>query len=521
MDKPLRILIVEDSEDDAALVLRFANHHRTPPEWKRVETLLQMQEALNEGHWDLVISDYHLPKFSGPEAIKTLRKLDSEIPLIIVSGTVGEDTAIEALKMGATDYVLKSNLGRLSSSIDRALKEHRTRVEKREAELQLQQAQKMDSIGRLAGGVAHDVNNVLAAITLFAEMAIDQIQENHLDQAKKYLEDILKAQDTAASIIRQLLVFSRRRMGPLLTIDFSSALVGIQPLITRLIGENITLVIKGTQEPLSVSADKTQLEQIVLNLVVNARDAMPQGGHLTLSIDSQQLDTMPPDLRLPLTSGKYIVLTSTDSGCGMPVDVLQHLFEPFFTTKEPGKGTGLGLSVIYGILRQANGSIRVSSIPNQGTTFQIFWPAALANIQTQKDSSIKKKEAIPKVGPLSILLVEDENALRTILAATLRKQGHTVFEAIHGEEALQKIQSNSKNIQLLITDIIMPKMGGPELAEKARALKPDLLVLFLSGYTTPTLQEHKFDPDVTWFLEKPFTSLALAKKVEEVLHDLQ
>ncbi len=513
MERNLRILLIEDSEEDAEVIMRLIRKDRSEPEWVRVETETQMKDALSSGLWDIVISDYHLPSFSGPAAIKILNKLGMSLPVIVVSGTVGEDTAIEALKIGATDYVLKHNLKRLPSAMERALQEFRTQREKQEMERQLVQAQKMESIGRLAGGVAHDVNNVLSAITLFAEMAIHQIQTQQYEPAQESIDGILKAQDSAASIIRQLLVFSRCRIGPVQVNDFSNILTQVRPLVTRITGENIELEIIASAHPILVSSDKTQLEQIILNLAVNARDAMSKGGKLTLSLEAKQIHSQPIDARLPMTPGKYAVLTSTDTGCGMSETILQRLFEPFFTTKDPGKGTGLGLSVIYGILRQAGGSVAVKSIPNEGTTFSIYWPVTLSSEETP---SLKPNLEVPSiVGPLTILLVEDEESVRKILAVTLRKQGHSVIEAAHGEEALLFL--DQEPISLLISDIVMPKMGGPELVQKAREKKPDLLVLFLSGYADNTLQDYHFDVGSTWFLEKPFTSLSLSKKVEEVL----
>lgn len=515
MSEPLRILLVEDNEDDAELVVRFARQNFPTVQWLRVETETQMRDALGSSKWDLVMADYHLPTFSGPEAIKTLRGMTLDLPLIIVSGTVGEDTAIEALKMGATDYVLKSNLGRLPSAIERALRETQDRREKKETEQQLIQAQKMETIGRLAGGVAHDVNNVLAAITLFAEMAVDQISNNETAKATKSLEGIIKAQESAASIIRQLLLFSRRRVGPTGVVDFASVLTRIQSLIGRLVGEEVELKIENSLEPLPVSADETQIEQIVLNLAVNARDAMPKGGKLTLSLEPQNITASPPTLRIPLQPGRYVVLTATDTGSGMPPEVFQKLFEPFFTTKEPGKGTGLGLSVIFGILRQAGGSVAVQSTPGAGTTFQIYWPISTRSA-TQKQVQ-KTTEPAPNSKPVFLLLVEDDPELREILAATLRKQGHSVVEASHGQEGLARVSQRQDQIGLLITDIIMPGMNGPELAKQARLINPKLSVLFLSGYIDNSLESINFDSQLTYFLEKPFSSQTLSNKVTEVL----
>ncbi|MBI2606090.1 MAG: response regulator [Deltaproteobacteria bacterium] len=651
-EESLQILVVDDSEDDVQLEMRFARQGDSMPKWRRVDTESQMREALNEQHWDLVLSDYNLPSFSGPDAIKTLRESGKDIPLILVSGTIGEETAIEALKAGASDYVLKSNLGRLATVIERALREAQARRERRkleeeifrahqflsvildslpmavyvckaggdmgityvshrieavtgyhprqfiehssfwterihpedsprffaelpklfengkaefqfrfrvadgsyrhfydilrlvrfpgtvedsivgvwidvhekvseearhqETEKQLREAQKMEAVGRLAGGVAHDVNNVLAASTLFAEMALDQIQSDPA-LVRESLEGILKSQESAASIIRQLLLFGRRRIGPSQVVDFFSILTGIRPLIRRLIGEDIELKIHGPSEPLPVLADRAQLEQIVLNLCVNARDAMPTGGKLNFTLEARNLDEIPADARISVGPGQYAVLTAQDSGCGIPAEVLPRIFEPFFTTKEPGKGTGLGLSVIYGILQQAGGTVTVESVTGQGTSIQIFWPITAQVGAVTQTVRANTREIPAPTGSVILLLVEDEESLRKIMAATLHKQGYSVLDAANGEEAVRFLLDRKKKIDLLITDVVMPRMSGPELVRAAREMRPDLPVLFLSGYMDGTLQDYGVDAASTWFMEKPFTARSLAEKVGEVL----
>jgi len=518
----LRILLVEDSEDDAELVMRFARQNREKPDFHRVDSESLMRDALQKGPWDLVLSDYSLPSFSGLKAIQVLRDTGARIPLIIVSGTIGEDTAVGAIKAGATDYVLKSDLGRLPIAIDRAIQEARDRIQEeqrlQEAQQQLLQSQKMETVGRLAGGVAHDVNNVLAAITLFAELAIDQVKANQLDPAVESLEAILKSKETAAGIVRQLLLFSRHKIGPAQIIDLVSVISGVESLIKRLIGEGIQLKLTKPTEPILVQGDRAQVEQIVLNLAVNARDAMSEGGVLTATLESQKLDKTPPDARMPIKPWAYAVLTVTDTGCGMPESVIQKIFEPFFTTKEPGKGTGLGLSVVYGILAQVGGTITVNSKPNQGTTITIYWPLATGQTQTSVDLSTKIEEFNrAKEGPITILLVEDEGYLREVMARTLKKQGHTVLVAEGAREALKILEEKKAIIGLLITDVIMPEMSGTELAKEANRVAPTLKILFLSGYADQSLQDFQINTNFMWFQEKPFSSKALIEKVNEII----
>jgi two-component system cell cycle sensor histidine kinase/response regulator CckA len=519
MAELLRVLLIEDSELDAELILRCVRRCAQQIHFERVMTEKELRLALKRDAWDLVLSDFNLPSFSGLDALAILKSTDLEIPFILVSGTIGEDTAVDAVKKGASDYVLKSNLGRLPASIEYALREKKAAQEKRTLVVQLEQARKMEAIGRLAGGLAHDVNNVLAAVSLFAELAIDQIESDEPLLAVESLKGILGAQQSAAGIIRQLLAFSQRKSGPVKALNFCAVIQNLEPLLRRLIGENIDLGIQYLAEDVAVVADPAQIEQIVMNLAVNARDAMLQGGKLQFLIETKNLEKLPVDARIPSPPGRFVVLTAKDTGSGMSAETLEKIFEPFFTTKEVGKGTGLGLSVIYGILQQAGGTLVVESSLSGGTSFQIFWPMLPESSPTRLTVSAPAEGAKTSTGdkPAQILLVEDEENLRRPLVMTLQKNNYLVLEATQGEEALKIITEQSVHIDLLVTDVIMPRMGGHELAAKARKLFPKLPILFLSGYAERAPQD--YDPDLasTWFLEKPFSRAVLLKKIREVL----
>jgi signal transduction histidine kinase len=376
MAQEFKVLLVEDSPDDAELVLRFVRKYAKDLHFRRVETEPALREAHAQEKWDLVLSDYNLPQFSGLDTIRVLKELKSPVPLIIVSGTIGEETAVESLKAGATDYVLKSNLGRLPTSIEHAIRVKRAEVENRKLMRQLEQSQKMEAIGRLAGGIAHDVNNALAAMTIYAEEALRQIESSELKEATDSINGILRSQESAAGIVRQLLAFGRKNMEPAKLVDLPKAAEKMSPLIKTLMKGSCELKVELPQEPIEVYADPSQIEQVIMNLAVNARDAMTAGGTFTLSISILQMDSPHSEARIPVGTGSYACLSARDTGCGMSSDVLDKIFEPFFTTKEMGKGTGLGLAVIYGIVKQARGTVLVDSQVGSGTEFRVLWPLA-------------------------------------------------------------------------------------------------------------------------------------------------
>jgi signal transduction histidine kinase len=514
MSEKFKILMIEDSDEDAELVLRFVKKLERDLYYKRVQTEEELREACANSEWDLILSDYSLPQFSGPEALRILNELQSEVPLILVSGTIGEETAVEALKMGAADYVLKSNLGRLTTAIEHAVRTKKVEIEKRQLKKQLEHAQKMQAVGRLAGGVAHDVNNALAAITIYAEMALEQIDALELKEAKESVKGILASQQTAAGIVKQLLSFSRRNIEPNQMINSCEVLERMQPLLKALLGAPIDLKTNLPSEVVPIFANPTQIEQIIMNLAINARDAMPNGGTFTLSLSTTEIQEPPIKARIPAVPGRYACLSARDTGAGMSHEVLEHLFEPFFTTKDIGKGTGLGLAVVYGIVKQANGTLLVDSQIDRGSEFRVFWPIAnTSNKSETKVSSISDLSASPSDS--TVLLVDDEVPLRRLLSSMLKECGYNVVEASNGADALKMIAAQNLSFRLLISDIVMPQMSGIELAQRIRSRAPDVHVLFLSGYANETLEEFKMSS--TWFLQKPFTSKSFVDKVVEIL----
>ncbi|MBV9658417.1 MAG: response regulator [Verrucomicrobia bacterium] len=388
---------------------------------------------------------------------------------------------------------------------------------KREEELR--HAQKMEAVGRLAGGVAHDFNNLLTAIIGYAEILTRRLKNDAT--GRQNAEMILKAGEQAAGVTRQLLAFSRKQLLQPKVIDLNEVVAGIDRLLRRVIGEHITLVTRPDAAHGRVRADPTQLEQVILNLGVNARDAMPRGGKLTISTANAQLqdeDTR-PEATVELPDGDYVVLVVTDTGKGMERETQSHIFEPFFTTKGPGKGTGLGLSTVYGIVTQSGGAVAVDSSPNRGTTFRIYLPCESAPLSPPSSVPAPPRRAHDSE---VVLVVEDEEIVRELVCSVLHEQGYRVHCAAHGGEALEmaaRAEVCASGIDLLITDVVMPHMSGPELVKKITANHPEARVLFVSGYSENDISDRGVLADDIRFLEKPFTPLTLARKVREVLDE--
>ncbi len=405
-----------------------------------------------------------------------------------------------------TVWPLRDAQGRVigESRIDRDI------TARKQLEGQLLQAQKMESIGRLAGGVAHDFNNILTAITGYSELLIAEL--GPADPAREHVEAIRTAAERAASLTQQLLAFSRRQVLQPRVLDPNDIIARMEPLIRRLIGEHIELdaVLRATG---AIRADPSQLEQVVLNLAVNARDAMPEGGRLSIRSDDAEFDQAYASEHFEVAPGKYVLLTVSDTGVGMDAATKSHVFEPFFTTKESGRGTGLGLATIYGIVRQSGGHIWLYSEPGLGTTFKVYFPA----VSRVTGEPVPFRLEAPSRGTETILLVEDEQAVRDLARLVLERQGYIVLAAADGREALQVAARDPRHLDLLVTDVVMPGMSGPDLARTLRAGRPDLRVLLLSGYTRDAVGRRNELEAGMAFLGKPFTPDTLARKVHEAL----
>ena len=639
MPAKLHILVLEDNMLDAELAIQALDQAGYTCQWDCVDTREAFLARLDGHIYDLVISDYNLPMFDGLSAVQLLRQRDPDLPFILVSGTLGEETAIESLKAGATDYVVKSHLARLPPVVARALRERDEQRQRREAEAryrdlfenandmiytrdldgyfttvngmgerltgytreqllamsieqlfapeylhlraeeilkhhgeaalavaeelefirkdgtrilvevssrliyetgrptgvqgiardvserkraeeqrklledQLLQAQKMESIGTLAGGVAHDFNNMLTAIIGNIQLVLESTPSESLDYPM--LTEIEKAATRATALTRQLLTFSRRQPIERRTIDLNATINELSQMLRRLIGEHVDVAIRLADQLSPIFADPAQIQQVVMNLAVNARDAMPGGGHLLIATREVELDEQACRNQPWARPGRYAQLIVGDTGTGMDAELQQRIFEPFFTTKERGKGTGLGLSVVYGIIKQHEGFVQVDSAPERGTTFTIFLPVPAVALGV----------VVPDLSPLvrggneTILVAEDEASLRYLASTVLERLGYTVILAEDGLEAVNLFRTNQSRIDLVILDLVMPRFSGRDALELMRAIRPDLRALFVTGYDAAAAHVPSVDALIsgTNLLQKPYRVDVLGLRVREML----
>jgi len=516
---PLRLLHLEDNPVDAELITATLMEGNIPCQSQLVDTRQAFVAALKEGRMDLILADYSIPGFDGMAALILARQHCPDVPFLFVSATIGEELAIDAMHQGATDYVLKQRLGRLVPSVQRALRELDERAEReraeealRQSEKQLRQSQKMEAVGRLAGGIAHDFNNLLTIIMGYSQVLLTELGPQHPLRGK--IEETLKAGERAATLIRQLLTFSRKQSLDPKILSLNTAVTSLESLLRRLIGEDIQLVSKLDPTNGRLRADQAQLEQVLVNLVVNARDAMPKGGTLTIETAQVELTRSPVYHLTPLPPGPYVRLAVSDTGCGMDRMTQSHIFEPFFTTKGEGKGSGLGLSTVFGIVTQSGGAIDVTSRVGHGTRFDLYFPSVESDILTTAPTQPLGQ---PQRGTETILLVEDEPSVRTLVRDELRKLGYRVVEAKNGVEACLLATQQAASLQLLLTDVVMPGMGGRELAQHLSVIKPDLRTLFISGYMDDVGIMAGQEEGTSSFLQKPFTPEVLGRAVRNLL----
>jgi two-component system cell cycle sensor histidine kinase/response regulator CckA len=641
MTAPVRVLIVEDSEDDVQLLLRQLRRGGFDPQWTRVDSPEGLASALAGQAWDVVICDYSMPHLDAPRALEIVQGSGRDIPFIIVSGKIGEDTAVAAMKAGAHDYVMKDRLDRLPAAVEREVREAAVRrdheraraalreseeryraivdqaadgifimdlegrilevndafarshgyttgelreiglggidvdaastpdrmrrvlagerltfevehwrkdmsrihlevtaslaefagkhcimafhrditerkqleVNRRQLEEQLRASQKMEAIGILAGGIAHDFNNLLSVILSYTGIVLNAVREE--DPLRNDLVEVKKSAERAAALTQQLLAFGRKQVLQPVPLSFNMVAEGCARMLLRILGEDIDFRMALAPDLGVALADPGQMEQVLMNLVLNARDAMPRGGKLTIETSNAELDEEYAAQHLGVKPGPYVMLAVTDTGCGMGPKILERVFEPFFTTKEKGKGTGLGLPMVYGIVKQSEGQISVHSEPGKGASFKIYLPRDLS--ARAREPTRTAPVSTRTAGTETILVVEDEEALLRVAKRGLGQAGYTVLTAGDGEEALRIAAAHPGTIHLLATDVIMPRMGGNALATELSKSRPGLKILYMSGYTDDAILHHGVLEPGTHFLAKPITSVDLVRKVREVL----
>jgi signal transduction histidine kinase len=510
MEHELRILHLEDSPQDAAFVRRELRRTGMSVNVRCVDTREAFVEQLEKFQPDLIISDYQLPSFDGLTALALLREEFPELPFILVSGYVGEDRAAEALRSGATDFLLKASLSaRLVPSVQRAMREVAEHAERKRTAEMLQQAQKLDAVGQLTGGLAHDFNNLLGIIIGNLDLLKEELSAD--SQARELAELALEASLRGAELTRQLLAFARRQPLQPKIIGLNDLVGTTTDLLRRTLGEAIEIRLHLADDLCPAVADPAQVESALVNLAVNARDAMPTGGVLLIETANGHLDEQYAAENVEVTPGDFVMVAVTDTGAGMPPELVDRVFEPFFTTKEAGKGTGLGLSMVYGFARQSGGHVKIYSEVGHGTTIRLYLPRAKDRITVMEKPVADDAETKTISG--NILVVEDNSQLRKVVVRQLSSLGHGVHEADSAASALIILQGN-KPLDLLFTDVVMPGgITGTDLAHEAQKLRPGIKILLTSGFTEAAAQNGAGIE----LLSKPYRLQDLDRKIRHAL----
>jgi two-component system, cell cycle sensor histidine kinase and response regulator CckA len=510
---PVRILMIEDDPEFERLVRVLLTRASIEFELHRFETEKSVEDALANSFWSVALVDFKMPGWDGLNATRYLRARAPEIPIIILSAHLDEIVMKKFTDAGATDCLPKTELFRLQSSLARAFQErneitlrHQAERSLEKTETLLRQSQKMEAIGSLAGSIAHDFNNILSVILMQCEVSLQVARD---PKVKTEFGQIHKTALRAAGLTKQLLAFSRGQVMQPKYINVNTHFIDVAELYSRLIGENIQLVTQLSREVQTVYIEPTLLEQVTMNLVINAKDAMPRGGRLTITTDSCIVNDDAPPHSKP---GPFTTITVSDTGEGMDAETQLRMFEPFFTTKEHSRGTGLGLATVYGIVTQCGGFITVDSKIGAGTSVKIFLPVA-----TGIASDFQLPETSVLRGNETILLVEDEEDLLQLMNEVFKTHGYTVLTAKDYERGSALIRKHKDKIQLLVTDVVLSKGDGCMLAKELNAVKPKAQILFMSGYLDETMERMGIDREKQFMIEKPFAVRSILEKVRRIL----
>jgi signal transduction histidine kinase len=508
----VRILVIDDDPQAEALIHMALCEARFQRVVEVASTAAAGLRRIEDDDHDIYLVDYRLPDGTGLELIHDAKERGATKPFILMTGFGSGAIDEAALREGAADYVEKQLVGtHLERSIRYALRDWQADRALREREDQLRQAQKMEAIGRLAGGIAHDFNNLLTAIVGYTDIVFERLPPE--DQTTRDVKEIRKAADRATALTRQLLAFSRKQFLHPTVLDLNDTVTSLLQMLPRVIGEHIETVTRLAAPLGRVKADSSQLEQVLVNLVLNARDAMPAGG--TITIETANVEVTPVRVAgegLGVKPGPYVLLTITDTGTGMDQETRSHVFEPFFTTKAKGKGTGLGLATVYGIVDQSGGAIAIDTALGRGTTVRIYLPAVSEAAGREEPETTPANTS----GTETILLVEDNDAVRELARRALRQRGYTMIEARNADEALAWV-SRGERPHLLLTDVVMPGLSGPNLAARILQQQPQLRVLYMSGYSGDAAAVHGTFWGGVPLLQKPFTTSQLAARVRMAL----
>lgn len=508
---PIRVLVVEDSEDDCDLIVRELRRGGYDVQSQRVDTSAALGTACDSQKWDLVISDFSMPQFSGMDALTLVRARQSDVPVIFVSGTMGEETAVAAMKNGAQDYFIKGNLKRLVPAVERELRDAEARRERKRLELHVHQLQRFEAIGRLAGGIAHDFNNVLGAILGWAELGYEEAEAG--SRSHERFQKIRDQGQRAARLTSQLLAFARKQILQPRKVNLNILVQEDMSFLEKVIGANIEIRVLAAPDLRVTLGDPGQIDQVLMNLCLNARDAMTAGGKLIIETQNVEIDEGYCRSHAYAKPGSYVLLSVSDTGVGMDTATVDRIFEPFFTTKELGRGTGLGLATVYGVVKQHGGFIYVYSEPGKGTSFRVYLRAESG----AHEPSEATREVQPLRGTETVLLAEDHEGLRESAQEMLQALGYSVILASNGAEAFEIFARNPDRMDLVILDVVMPLLAGPGAYSKMAALRPNLGVIFTTGYTSEAASLISLVEKGASILQKPYSLASLSQMIRSVL----